>query len=265
MLHLHSWLKTKSYQTPSTVIDNPFTFGQRTSMTMFEFMAAEPHRMEHFNHHMGGYRLGRPAWFEPSVYPAREKLLFPSNSSPSSPYSNGEETAILVDIGGNKGHDLERFLSYFQLSETQSLSSPPRFILQDVAPILAEAPSTLSPLIYKQPHDFFTPQPILGARAYYLHHILHDWPDAKCEVIVKQIRRAMTPGYSKLLINEHVIPATGANWEATYLDLYMMVQFGSRERTEEEWKILLEEKCGMRIVGIWNPGNGVEAVIECEI
>lgn len=264
MLHLHSWLKTKSYKTPQTVIDNPFTFGQRTSMSMFEFMAIQPHRMEHFNHHMGGYRLGRPSWFEPSVYPAEEKLLSSSSNS---------DRAILVDIGGNKGHDLERFLTYFSgstLSNATGLSSPAaaqakKFILQDVPAVLAECPPTLSPLIQKIPHDFFNPQPVLGARAYYLHHILHDWPDSKCEIIVNQIRDAMEPGYSKLLINEHVIPATGANWEATYLDLYMMVQFGSRERTEEEWKNLLQDKCGLRIVGIWNPGNGVEAIIECEI
>ncbi|KAM7214350.1 S-adenosyl-L-methionine-dependent methyltransferase [Rhypophila decipiens] len=241
---------------PTTVIDNPFTFGQRTSMAMFEFMAIEPHRMEHFNHHMGGYRLGRPSWFEPSVYPAQERLLA------AAPASSNSDAAVLVDIGGNKGHDLERFLSYFP--SVAKGENKGKFILQDTAPVLAEAPSDLNSLIEKQPHDFFTPQPVQGARAYYLHHILHDWPDAKCEVIVKQIRRSMKKGYSKLLINGHVIPAVRANWEATYLDLYMMVQFGSRERTEEEWKVLLE-KCGMRIVGIWNPGNGVEAVNECEI
>ncbi|KAM7198778.1 S-adenosyl-L-methionine-dependent methyltransferase [Rhypophila sp. PSN 637] len=246
MLHLHSWLKTKAYQTRTTVIDNPFTFGQRTSMTMFEFIAIEPHRMEHFNYHMGGYRLGRPSWFEPSVYPAQERLLVPDSSN--------SDAAVLVDIGGNKGHDLERLLSYFP--SVAKSENKGKFILQDTAPVLAEAPSDLNSLIEKQPHDFFTPQPVQGAKAYYLHHILHDWPDAKCEVIVNQIRRSMKKGYSRLLINEHVIPPVGANWEATHLDLYMMVQFGSRERTEE---------CGMRIVGIWNPGNGFEAVIECEI
>ena len=247
MLHLHNWLKTKSYATPTTGFDNPFTFGNQTPHTMFEYMAASPHYMEQFNNHMGGYRLGRPAWFHGSVYPVQNLLAGVVG-----------EGATLVDIGGNRGHDLDLFLSVYS-------ESPGKFILQDQQAVLDEAPADLDTRITKMAHDFFTPQPVKGARAYYLHHILHDWPDDKCEVIVKQIKGAMKKGYSKLLINEHVIPSVGANWEATYLDLYMMILFGSRERTEDDWRVLLEEKCGVRIVKIWNPGNGVEGIIECEV
>jgi len=56
----------------------------------------------------------------------------------------------------------------------------------------------------------------------------------------------------------------GGSWEATYLDLYMMVKLGARERSEGEWTALLEGECGMRVVGIWNPREGVEGVVECE-
>jgi hypothetical protein len=41
----------------------------------------------------------------------------------------------------------------------------------------------------------------------------------------------MEPGYSKLLVNENVIPDTGAYWETTSLDLIMM-EIESGERTE---------------------------------
>jgi hypothetical protein len=57
----------------------------------------------------------------------------------------------------------------------------------------------------------------------------------------------------------------GVSWEVTYLDMYMMVMFGATERTEEEWRALLEGKCGLSIVKMWNPGNGVEGIIECEV
>ncbi|KAK3319212.1 S-adenosyl-L-methionine-dependent methyltransferase [Apodospora peruviana] len=258
MLHLHKWYKTKSYATPTTGHDNPFTFGNTTALSMFEYMAASPTYMEQFNHHMGGYRLGRPAWFHRSVYPALPDLL---NNVPDI-----EDPVVLVDIGGNRGHDLENFLASNSWPPNYSRrSTDAKFILQDQQAVLDDAPSSLDMRITKMPHDFFTPQPVHGARAYYLHHILHDWPDEWCEVIVNQIKGAMKPGYSRLLINEHVIPPKNANWEVTYLDLYMMTLFGSRERTEHEWRALLEEKCGLKIINIYNPGNGVEALIECEV
>lgn len=252
MLNLHKWLKTKGYQTPTTVCDNPFTFGNQTEMTVFEYLKAFPPYNQQFNHHMGGYRLGRPPWTDPSVYPVRDNLLSGFDTSSSAP--------LLIDIGGNMGHDLQRFRAAFP-------DAPGRLLLQDTEPIVAAAPTAaLSALgIDAMAHDFFTPQPMAGARAYYLHHILHDWPDDKCEVIVSHIRRAMTPGYSRLLVNEHVIPSVGANWEVTYLDLYMMTLFGARERSEDDWRSLLEGRCGLRICGIYNPGNGVEGIIECEV
>jgi len=38
------------------------------------------------------------------------------------------------------------------------------------------------------------------------------------------------------LVNEYVIPemVVGGSWEATYLDLYMMVKLGARGRSEGE-------------------------------
>ncbi|KAK0637084.1 S-adenosyl-L-methionine-dependent methyltransferase [Bombardia bombarda] len=252
LLHMHKWMKTKGYPTPTTGKDNPFTFGNQTDQSMFEYMAAHPYLNDCFNHHMGGYRLGRPAWMDPTVYPVQDNLItnFDTSSSSSDP-------VFLIDIGGNYGHDLERFLDKWP-------SVPGRIMLQDQQSVLDNVPATLGGgRIEKFAHDFFTPQPVKGARAYYLHHILHDWPDDKCVEIVTNLKGAMTPGYSKLLVNEHVIPSVGASWEATYLDLYMMFLFGARERTEDDWKALLEGKCGLKIEKIWNPGNGVEGIIEC--
>jgi hypothetical protein len=76
----------------------------------------------------------------------------------------------------------------------------------------------------------------------------------------------MRPGYSKLLIPENVIPSTGADWQATALDLVMMALLSSRERTEAEWRKLLGDN-DFVVVGIWNTNkmNGVESLIECEL
>ena len=98
-----------------------------------------------------------------------------------------------------------------------------------------------------------------------MHSVLHDWPDDVCVKIVQRIKDAMKPGYSKLLINENVLSATGASWEASGLDLLMMSLFSSRERSESDWINLLEKQCGLKICKIWTAASGVESVIECEL
>lgn len=73
----------------------------------------------------------------------------------------------------------------------------------------------------------------------------------------------MRPGYSKLLINENVVPSKEAYWETTGLDSLMMV-FGGKERSERDWYELL---CplGLKIINIWTAQRGVESLIECEV
>lgn len=98
-----------------------------------------------------------------------------------------------------------------------------------------------------------------------MHSVLHDWPDDVCKNILARITEAMKPGYSKLLINENVIPSTGAYWESSALDMVMLTLFCSKERTEADWYHLLENVAGLKIVKIWAGGKGVESLIECEL
>jgi len=74
----------------------------------------------------------------------------------------------------------------------------------------------------------------------------------------------MKPGYSKLLVNENVIPDIEADWQLTALDLMMMTMVSSGERKEQQWRQLLE-KAGLKILKIWSYENGVESLIECEL
>ena len=85
-----------------------------------------------------------------------------------------------------------------------------------------------------------------------------------CLKILANIKAAMKPGYSKLLINENVIPATNAQWEATALDMMMLTLFSSRERTAEDWQDLVTG-AGLKIVKIWSVASGVESIVECEL
>lgn len=77
----------------------------------------------------------------------------------------------------------------------------------------------------------------------------------------------MKPGYSKLILNEIVLPDKRAPLQMALWDMQMMVVLGGRERTERAWRQLLES-VGLEVVGIWQPpgamggGWGGEGIIE---
>ena len=74
----------------------------------------------------------------------------------------------------------------------------------------------------------------------------------------------MERGYSRLLINELVVPDRGAAWSVTSMDWLMLALGAVRERTESDWRELLES-AGMRIVKIWTWEQGTESLIEAEL
>lgn len=76
----------------------------------------------------------------------------------------------------------------------------------------------------------------------------------------------MKKGYSRLLINENVIPDRNADWQATALDMMMITLFSSKERTASDWSQLLESPgLGLKIVQIWSNNHSQESLIECEL
>lgn len=113
-------------------------------------------------------------------------------------------------------------------------------------------------------HDFFTPQPIQGARAYYLHSVLHDWSDDDCVKILEALQPAMKKGYSTLLVNELVVPSQNAMWPVTSMDHLMLVLGAMRERTEEQWTKLLT-RAGFMVLKIHRFEMGSESLIEAEL
>ncbi|KAJ4378633.1 hypothetical protein N0V86_005503 [Didymella sp. IMI 355093] len=244
------YMQATSYANPSDGKPNPYQFAFRTEMNMFEYMHAHPPLGMQFDNHMSGYRQGRPSWMDRDFYPVEERLFKDIDTSP--------ETVLLVDVGGGQGHDLAEFL-------TKHPSAPGRLVLQDTK-VVIDGIQQLDGKIECMVHDFLTAQPLEAARAYYMHSVLHDWTDDVCKQILKQIAGAMKPGYSKLLINENIIPATGANWEATALDITMMTLFGAQERTSSEWQKLLEDpSIGLKIVRVWSVNHSQESLIECEL
>jgi hypothetical protein len=83
--------------------------------------------------------------------------------------------------------------------------------------------------------------------------------------ILKQVVEAMTPGYSKLLIHEMIVPDTGASLTHAMLDMTMMCSNGGMERTAQDWRQLIL-KAGLDVVDIWpgpedNAAGPIEAVL----
>lgn len=74
----------------------------------------------------------------------------------------------------------------------------------------------------------------------------------------------MQPGYSKLLINEFVVPDVGATWSITSMDWLMMALGAVKEGTEKQWRTLLGE-AGLKVVGIWTYDQGTESLIEATL
>lgn len=89
--------------------------------------------------------------------------------------------------------------------------------------------------------DIFASVPV-GADAYVLSRVIHDWDDARALAILRNCRRAMPPN-GRLLLFERILPArtepSAAVRSLLVSDLMMMVMNGGGERTEEEYQVLL--------------------------
>ncbi|MFJ9027656.1 methyltransferase [Streptomyces sp. NPDC102274] len=85
--------------------------------------------------------------------------------------------------------------------------------------------------------DFFESVP--AADVYVLSFILHDWDDETSVRILESIRKAANPG-TRLLVLEGVIPPGDTPHMMKMVDLTMLGMLPGRERTEPEYRTLLE-------------------------
>jgi hypothetical protein len=103
-----------------------------------------------------------------------------------------------------------------------------------------------------------------GGTLYTLSKIIHDWSDDHAIAILKSCHRAMKDT-AKLLLVEIILPArveqSVALQRAFMLDVHMMVTTGGRERTEVEYRRLLEA-ASFEVIRII-PTRSELTVIEC--
>ena len=96
-----------------------------------------------------------------------------------------------------------------------------------------------------------------------MHHILHDWSDKYCLMILKQLREAMKPGYSRLLIHDLILPDTGALEYQTRFDMTMMTFNSGMERSRSQWTKLMED-AGFKVLGLWEHFDA-DGIVEVEV
>lgn len=73
---------------------------------------------------------------------------------------------------------------------------------------------------------------------------MHDWDDKECVRILQNCKKAIPEKTGKVIIVEVVLKPDGEGpFDDTrlYFDLLMLAHTNGKERTEKEWKKILEE------------------------
>ncbi|KAJ6191179.1 Winged helix-turn-helix transcription repressor DNA-binding [Penicillium mononematosum] len=230
--------------------DGPFQEAHGTGLPFFEWAVATPPQLQHFNSFMSAYRAGKANWFEEGFYPVYQQLVCGFDAEVSE--------SLLVDVGGGRGHDVAAFVALYR-------SLPGKVVLQDRESVVASILECAEGRSFEvQAYDFFTPQPVKGARAYCFHSVLHDWCDEDVVRILKNLVPALVRGYSRVLFNEIVISEEKPTLAATSMDMMMLAHFLARERTEVEWREILK-RVGLRVVKIYTYPGVAESLIEAEL
>lgn len=140
--------------------------------------------------------------------------------------------ATVADIGGGEGRLVRSVLRAFP-AVNGILFDQPAVIERARAKIGAEGLSDRCSIVAG---SFFESVPA-GADVYMLKQVLHDWPDDKAAIILRNCRQAM--GRQALLLAiEMVVPDDAGPSLAKLSDIEMLVATGGRERTLAEYDAL---------------------------
>jgi hypothetical protein len=243
---LPEYLAKISYRNPG---DDPatksmFQYVNNTELEFFEWMQTEPDALAAFNSGMSNscaLERSKTGTGYADIYPF--ELLDTDITSP--------DEVVLVDVGGGYGHVLDEI-------KRRHPSMRRKMVLED----LLKTVEAYLPLenVDIVPYNFLTEQqPIRGARAYILRHVLHDWSDHICRKIFQNTIAALVPGKSRILISEVTLPNMNHPVFGALMDIQMM-KFGGSGRKERMWRELFES-VGLEIVKIW-PAVKFDSVME---
>jgi SAM-dependent methyltransferase len=228
------WLNLQhSVQTGEAAFDRTF------STDFFQYLAAHPDEAEVFNDAMTAasaqVAIGVPAAYDFT------------------------QIGTIVDVGGGQGALLSAILK--ANPSVQGILYEMPHVVEGARQRIAAA--GLAGRCEVVAGDFFQAVPA-GADAYLLKSIIHDWDDARSATILRNCHRAMAPN-GKLLLVEPLLPERITNSPMSQFvagsDVNMMVLLGGRERTEQDFRALLES-AGFRLSRIVSIDGTSMSVLE---
>jgi O-methyltransferase domain/Dimerisation domain len=142
----------------------------------------------------------------------------------------------LMDVGGGQGTFLLALLHAHPALQGILFDHPQG--VEGASELIAQA--SLEERYHVMAGDFFESLPAVAVDACILKQVLHDWDDPHCLTILGNCRQALEPG-KKLLIAELVLPNSHAPTFDAFIDLEMLLNTYGRERTEQQYRTLLEQ------------------------
>jgi len=156
------------------------------------------------------------------------------------------------DIGGGFGHLLAAILN---------TAPAAKGVLFELPEVIAQAKAHPNPRISYVAGDFFK-DAIPSCDLYVMMTVIHDWSDEDSIKILKNIR-AHAPAGARLVLAEAVIDESAKESFPIDLDIEMLVFASGRERTESQWRSLLEQ-AGFKLVQAV-PLAGITGLVEAVV
>uniref|UniRef100_A0A8H7Y8H6 S-adenosyl-L-methionine-dependent methyltransferase n=1 Tax=Psilocybe cubensis TaxID=181762 RepID=A0A8H7Y8H6_PSICU len=168
---------------------SPFNLAFNTELHIFSWLAQKgnEYRLQRFGIAFDGF----------------DKMLPVNGVTKGYRWGSLPKGSIVVDVGGGVGSESMKIAKTFP---------DLKVIIQDAEGVVANGVKTNALQFYEtrfpeglsSAHDFFTPNPVTNARVFFMRFILHDWPDATCVKILKNLREVAAPD-TELIINECLI------------------------------------------------------------
>jgi hypothetical protein len=224
---------------PDMIIDGKQdAFIREYGQKIFEYADRNPQYAKVFNQAMNSY--------------SRIQTAFVSEALDGYDFSNIHH---ICDVGGGQGHLLYNLLQKYPHLKGSILELGSVTRNKD---LLWASKMGLDERCTYVIGDMFNEVP--PADAYIMKMILHDWSDDECVKILSNIHRS-SPNERKVFIVEHLIPVPEIPHFSKFFDIHMMCVASGRERTIEEYTILLE-RSGWKHANTFHPRSGLMGVIE---
>lgn len=158
------------------------------------------------------------------------------------PVGDAGAGSVVVDVAGNVGH-CSIPIARANPAVKIVVQDLPKIVARGADPATSVIPAELRHRFTFMEHDFYAPQPVKGAAVYFLRMIMHDYSDAYCLKILRQIVPSMGPD-SRIVVMDQVSPPVGLLPSAIERmmrtqDLQMMLLTNARERDVVEWRELV--------------------------